>query len=190
MAFPRSGTVDTQTFSGTKDFLYATISASQSSNIGSGDHLKFDTISVSRPQLTSLVTGAAGGAAVTLDTATSYVNTNGTASIGRFTLRGGKVYKIDASPGYILFSTAAGLVILQWADVTGTPVLLGSPLQFLAYTSSTNDFADGDLSLIYQPGGGQNDQALLELRIIGAPTNLTSFGSTTKGLPTVLIETF
>src|SRR6266581_6482955 len=98
MAFPRSGTVDTQTFSGTKDFIFARLATTQSTNVGAADHLKFDTVDFSRPSVTQ-VTGALGGAAISLDTSTAYVNTSGAAAIGRFSVRGGKLYKLECSPG-------------------------------------------------------------------------------------------
>src|SRR4029077_4850457 len=191
MAFPRSGTVDTQTFSGTKDFVFGRTAALQNANIGAADHLKFDTVDFSRPTVAQL-TGALGGAAVSLDTSTTYVNTVGAASIGRFTVRGGKTYKLECSPGYVLFSTAAGLLTLQWVDVTvlGSQVALGTPLMIEPVTETTNDVAIGDLWTMYAPGGGQNDLFLLEVQIIGAPTALTSIGSATKGQPTVLVETY
>src|ERR1700687_148523 len=105
MAFPRSGTVDLQTFSGTKDFLFARMSALQNSNIGAADHLKFDTIDFSRP---SVATTPGSASAVSLDTATTYSNTVGAPSIGRFTVRGGKLYKLKSDLRYILSSGATG----------------------------------------------------------------------------------
>jgi hypothetical protein len=190
MAFPRSGTVDTQTFSGTKDFIFGHSSVTQSANLGVGDHLKFDTVDFSRPSV-GQVTGALGGAAVSLDTTTTYVNTNGTASIGRFSVRGGKLYKLECSPGYVLFSGATGLLTLQWFDMTSltTPAAVGQPGSIYAMTDASNDGSQGDLWTFYQPGGGQNDIFLLEVQITVA-TALTSIGNTAKGLPTVLVETY
>jgi len=190
MAFPRSGTVDTQTFSGTKDFVFAHSSALQGANIGVGDHLKIDTVDFSRPSVAQL-TGALGGASVLLDTTTAYVNTIGAASVGRFSVRGGKLYKLECSPGYALFSGATGALTLQWFDVTtlGSPVAIGQPLQLLSLTDAGNEVTNGDLWTMYQPGGGQNDIFLVEVQIT-AVTALTSIGNTAKGLPTVLIETY
>src|SRR6266404_3532138 len=190
MAFPRSGTVDTQTFSGTKDFIFAHSSALQNANIGAADHLKFDTVDFSRPSVAQL-TGALGGAAMSLDTSTAYVNTNGTASIGRISLRGGKMYKLECSPGYVLFSGATGLLSLQWFDMTSltTPVALGQPTSIYAQTDAAHDGANGDLLAFYNAGGGQNDVFLLEVQITVA-TAVTSIGNTAKGLPTILVETY
>lgn len=188
MAFPRSGTVDTQTFSGTKDFVFAHSSALQNSNIAANDHLKLDTVDFSRGNATTAA-GAASGGSVFLDTTTTYSNTDGAASLGRFTVRGGKLYKLEASPGYALFSGATGVLTLQWFDVTGTAAAVGQPLNLYVMTDASNDGAQGDLWTMYQPGGGQNDLFLLEVRI-QAVTALTSIGNTAKGLPTVLVETF
>jgi hypothetical protein len=190
MAFPRSGTVDTQTFSGTKDFVFGRLNTSQSTNIGSADHLKFDTVDFARGNV-STAAGAASGGSVFLDTSTTYTNTVGSASIGRITVRGGKLYKLECSPTYILFS-AAGSVTLQWVDVTvpAAQVVLGSPMLIDSVTNASHDATYGDLWTMYNPGGGQNDLFLLEVQIIGAPTNLTSFGSATKGQPSFMVETY
>lgn len=191
MAFPRSGTVDTQTFSGTKDLVFARSSVLQNANIGAADHLKFDTIDFSRGGQASAA-GAAGGGAVSLDTTTAYVNTVGAPAIGRFTVRGGKMYKLECSPGYILWSGATGTLVLQWFDVTtlGSPVAVGQPMQLLPMTAATNDASNGDLWTMYNPGGGQNDLFLLEVQIVGAPTVLTQIGAAGKGFPTVMVETY
>jgi len=190
MAFPRSGTVDTQTFSGTKDLVFVRSSVLQNANLGVGDHLKFDTVDFSRPSVAQL-TGALGGAAMSLDTSTAYVNTVGAASIGRFSIRGGKVYKLECSPGYFLFSGATGVVTLQWFDVTtlGSPVAVGQPLNIYTATDAGNENAQGDLWTFYAPGGGQNDNFLVEVQIT-AVTALTSIGAAGKGFPTALVETY
>jgi len=190
MAFPRSGTVDTQTFSGTKDFTFASQPALVNSNIGVGDHIQFTSVLFQRPLIVSPTTGAAGGAAITLDTTTSYVNTSGVASLGRFNVRGGKMYKLEMSPGYVLFSGATGSLGLQWFDVTtGSAASVGAPLLVNALTDASHENATGDLWTFYNPGGGQNDVFLLEVQIISV-TALTSIGNTSKGLPTALVETY
>lgn len=190
MAFPRSGTVDTQTFSGTKDFVMARSSALQNSNIAANDHLKFDTVDFSRPSVAQN-TGALGGAAVILDTATTYSNTSGVASIGRFSVRGGKLYKLTAAPGYVLFSGATGLLTLQFFDVTAAAgVAVGQPSSVYTQTDASQDGSSGGwLQAMYAPGGGQNDIFLLEVQITVA-TAVTSIGNTAKGMPTILVETY
>ena len=188
MAFPRSGTVDTQTFSGTKDFVFARSSVAQTTNIAANDHLKFDTVDFSRPSVAQL-TGALGGSAVSLDTSTAYSNTDGAASIGRFTVRGGKLYKLECSPGYIVWSGPTGLLTFQWFDVTGVAAAIGQPLQVLPVTQTVAEIGNGDLWTMYNPGGGQNDLFLLEVRLL-APTALTQVGIAAKGFPTVMVETY
>lgn len=188
MAFPRSGTVDTQTYSGTKDFILAHSSATQSSNISANDHLKFDTIDAARGGAASS-TGAVSGGSVRLDTITSYSNSNGAASLGRLSLQGGKTYKLDGSPGYCLFSGNTGVITFQWFDVTGTPAAIGQPQNLYAQTDASHEGAFGDLVAIFQPGGSSQDLFLVELRIT-AVTALTSIGDTAKGLPQFLVETF
>lgn len=188
MAFPRSGTVDTQTSSGTKDFILATLSAIQSTNIAANDHLKFDTIQVQRGGASSGA-GAAGGGAISLDTTTTYSNSNGAASLGRFSLQGGKVYKLTLNPGYFLFSGATGVITLRWNDVSGTPANIGNPLNTYALTTATNDGVNGSFVAMFAPGGSSQDLFLVEARIT-AVTALTSIGDTTKGLPVALVETY
>jgi hypothetical protein len=184
MAFPRSGTVDTQTFSGTKDFVAAHSSALQNSNISANDHLKLDTVDVARGGLSSGA-GAASGGAVILDTTTTYSNTDGAASLGRFSLKAGKTYKLTCHPGYFLFSGATGVITLQWYDVGGAAAAIGQPLNVYVATDASNDGATGSLVAFFQPG----TDTLVEVRI-AAVTALTSIGNTAKGLPVALVETY
>lgn len=193
MAFPRSGTVDTQTFSGTKDFVFARLNTTQNSNIGAADHIKFDTVDFARPaSAVNDPSGAQHTSAILLDTSTTYSLTSGAASIGRFTVRGGRLYRLYCDPGYVLFSGATGLLTLQWFDVTGAAgvALTGAPTIIEPVTQTTNDNASGMLDTFYNPGGGYNDLFLLEVQIVGAPTALTSIGSSTKGQVTALVETY
>ena len=191
MAFPRSGGVDTQTFSGTKDFIWASQPALVNANIGAADHIQFTSIVVSRPAAAaSDPSGALQGSSMLLDTTTAYANTSGVASLGRFSLRGGKMYKLECSPGYVLFSGATGLLTMQWFDVTGAAsVALGMPMSIFAQTDAGHDGVNGDLVHFLLTGGGQNDVTVVEVQITVA-TAVTSIGNTAKGLPTVLVETY
>jgi hypothetical protein len=190
MAFPRSGTVDTQGFSGIKDLIFGRSSVLQNANVAAADHLKFDTVDLARPPLAaSDPSGAQQGGSISLDTATTYVATVAVASIGRFSLRGGKTYKLECSPGYALFSGATGLLTLQWFDMTTVATAVGQPVSIYAATDAGNEGAIGDLWTFYAPGGGQNDIFLLEVQIVTA-TALTSIGAAAKGFPTVLVETY
>lgn len=190
MGFPRSGTVDTQTISGTKDFVAGRMNTTQAANIAVGDHLKFDTVDFARGGVgDSLGTGAKAGGSVSLDVATAYSSVSGAASLGRFSLRGGKLYKLDCSPGFIIFA-AAGRVGLQWFDVTGAAgVAIGAALAVDAFTTASNQSEMGSLRAFYAPGGGQNDVFLVEVQITIA-TSLTSFGIAASGQAQALVETY
>lgn len=186
MAFPRSGTVDTQTYSGTKDFVACKNSATQAANLGAGDHLKLDTVDFSRPAVTGSA-GALGGGSVKLDTTTAYVNTNGAASLGRFTLQGGKVYRLECSIGEVL--ATAGSVQIQWADVTAAPVLLGSPAIVYSATFATGEGSSGSCVAIYAPGGSAADSFLVEVRIVAVAGSPSSIGDPAKAAMYAIVET-
>jgi hypothetical protein len=188
MAFPRSGTVDSQTFSGTKDFIMARSSVLQNANIAAADHLKLDTVDFSRPSVVQN-TGALGGSAIALDVTTAYVATVAVAAIGRFSVRGGKLYKLTCSPGYVLFSGATGLLTLQWFDMTSVATAIGQPFSTYAQTDASHDGSTGHAQAMYLAGGGQNDVSLIEVQITVA-TAVTQIGAANKGFPTVLVETY
>jgi len=184
MGFPRSGTVDTQTRSGTKDLVAAKNSATQAANLGAGDHLKLDTVDFSRPTGSG---SAQGGGAVALDTTTAYSNTNGAASLGRFTLKGGKVYRLECQAGEVL--ATAGSVQIQWADVTGTPALLGSPAIIYSATFATGEGSSGGCIAFYAPGGSSADNFLVEVRIVAVAGAPSSIGDPAKGAMYAVVET-
>jgi hypothetical protein len=66
-----------------KSYLMATLFVPQSTNLGTNDHVKFNTITSSY------------GDKIILDTTTSYTNAINVASIGRFRLKGGSRYKVN-----------------------------------------------------------------------------------------------
>lgn len=190
MGFPRSGTVDTQTISGTKDFVLARSSVLQNANIAAADHLKFDTVDFARGGVgDSLGTGAKAGGAVSLDVSTAYSAVVAAASIGRFSVRGGKLYRLTLSPGYVLFSGATGLLTIQWFDMTTVATAVGQPFSVYAATDAGNEGTGGFAQAMYVAGGGQNDVFLLEAQITVA-TAVTQVGAAAKGFPTVLVETY
>lgn len=164
MPSPNTGDVNTSTRSGVKEYVFAKLDALQNANIGAGDHIKFDAVLASR------------GNSIVLDTATTYSNSNGAASIGRFTLKAGLTYKLFASCPYLLGSGATGLADLQWNDVTGTPAALAGTIQsLLVATTATNDIGGGNAIAIFTPAV----DSLVELRIITA-TALTQFGTAAR----------
>lgn len=173
MPAPNSGSVDSQNPSGVKEFVFAKLATQQSTNIGAGDHLKLDTVIASR------------GGAVRLDTSTAYSNSAGAASIGRFTLKAGRTYRLTASIPYVLGSGATGLLAVQWYDATLSANLPGSMAAALVATTATNDIGGGTAEAVFTPGR----DTLVEVRIITA-TALSQIGTTGAREPTVLVETF
>ena len=84
------------------EYLYAQTQTNQTSNLASGDHVKFDTVVTS------------SGSSVTLDTTTAYTTTGSNASVGRFTLQSGKTYRLSAAIPW----TNGSILRLQWYDTT------------------------------------------------------------------------
>jgi collagen type VII alpha len=75
----------------TTSYLKATLGTSQTTNLTAGtDHIKFDTVQTNF------------GSDITLDTATAYTSAQNVASLGRFTLKAGKTYRLTASLGTAL----------------------------------------------------------------------------------------
>lgn len=171
MAFPQSGNVNLSTKTGVVEYLFAKMDALQNSNVGANDHLKFETVLASR------------GGSITLDTSTAYVNTQGTASIGRFTLKAGLTYKLTASVPYFLGSGATGLLDVQWFDATNNAALPGVYQTMLVSTDASNDGAGSQAVAVFTPA----QDTLVELRIITA-TALTSIGTAARE-PFAFIET-
>lgn len=164
MPFPNAGDVNTSTKTGVKEYVFAKLDTLQNSNLTTSDHIKFDTVLSSR------------GSSVVLDTTTTYSNSNGAASIGRFSLKAGLTYKLYAQCPYLLGSGATGLADLQWNDVTGTPAALPGTVQsMLVATTATNDIGGGAAFAVFSPAV----DSLVELRILTA-TALTQFGTAAR----------
>lgn len=84
---------------------------SQSTNIASGDHIKFDNAAFTR------------GTAITLDTSTTYNSSTNTASIGRITLAAGKTYKLTGISCTASFTSTSAYLGLKWHNnTTNTPL--------------------------------------------------------------------
>lgn len=79
----------------TVDLINATTSGSIGTDVAAGNHVKFN------------VTDIVAGTGITLDSTTAYVNTTNTASLGRFTLKAGKTYRLSGSPGDISYTAAS-----------------------------------------------------------------------------------
>lgn len=172
MPRPFTGNTSNGTPSGVVEFVFAKLATQQGTNLAAGDHVKFDTVIASR------------GNSVILDTTTSYVTTQGAASIGRFTLKGNRTYRLRASVPYVLGSGATGLLAAQWFDATLAANLPGSQLAALVATTATNDIGGGVAESYFQPGR----DTLVELRIITG-TALSQIGTTGAREPIAWIET-
>lgn len=172
MPFPNAGTVDTQTPSGTKDFVFGKMATQQSTNIAAGDHLKFDT---------SL---ASSGNSAVLDTSTAYVTTIGAAAIGRVSLKANRRYRLRCDVPYILGSGATGLLDIQFYDATGNAATPGSVGTRMVSTTATNDDGGSAAESVFTPG----QDSLVEVRIVTA-TALSQIGHTTNRHPTLFVET-
>jgi len=174
MPFPNAGAVDTSTKEGVKGYLLARLATQQTTNVAANDHLKLDTVVAFR------------GSDITLDTTTAYVTTTGAASIGRFTLKAGKTYKLRAQVPYLLASGATGLLEAAFYDATaGAVISTGVGLAALVATTATHDIGGGLAEAIFTP----TQDSLVELRFIVA-TAVTQIGTTANNRqPSVFIET-
>ena len=92
-----------------RSVLHGYNSATYSTNVAVGDHLKFDTVKFSN------------GTGITLDTSTSYNTSTNTASLGRITLAAGKIYKLTGSINNVV---SASYNATQWYN-SDTGVALG-----------------------------------------------------------------
>ena len=87
----------------TQSILHGYVYSSYSSNLSTGDHIKFDNIAFVR------------GSNISLDTSSSYTTSTGVASIGRITLAAGKTYKLTAITCTAAFtSTSNAYIGLKW----------------------------------------------------------------------------
>lgn len=70
-----------------KSWMFAARPTAQTTNVITAKHIMLDTVN------------ASSGSDITLDTTTAYTDTLGVASIGRFTLKANKTYKLTGSAG-------------------------------------------------------------------------------------------
>ena len=107
-----SSTLSKQQLLAQKSYLQARVTNYYTSNISAGDHIKFN----------SVVNGS--GTDITLDTSTTYTSTAGVASIGRFTLKAGKTYKLYAT---VQGNGATGVnATFVWYNSTANAAVSGS----------------------------------------------------------------
>lgn len=134
------------------DYALAKLSAAQTTNLGSGDHVKWD--------------GSDAISGITLDTATAYTASAG-ASIGRFTLEAGKTYRLRAGLRGA-FSGNTGTLVYRWAKDDGTGV--GRFGVNFAMTVTSHEGTQGEAVAIVTPSGSER----YEVRFTAAPVALSS----------------
>ena len=137
---------------GNNDFMEARLSATQTTNLAVGDHIKWDTVQIS---------GASNN--ITLDTSTAYTTTAAVASIGRFTLLAGKTYKLTSS------LSVDGDASLIWYDATAG-ANISRAARHIPPQNATNVSGSGNAIGIFTP----SVDTLVELRftLAGSVTNI------------------
>lgn len=163
MPFPNAGNVNLATKSGVVEYVFAKLDTLQNANISANDHVKWDTVLASR------------GGSVALDVTTAFSAATGAASIGRFTLKAGLTYMLQAAIPYILGTGATGLLDVQWFDATLNAALPGVISSLLVATTATHDIGGGSPVAIFTPG----TDTLVELRLITV-TALTQIGTASR----------
>ena len=148
------------------EYVYVQLAGAQTSNVAAGDHVKFDTVVES------------SGTSVTLDTSTTYTTTAGAASIGRFTLKGGKTYRLDAGIPWADDTESR----FKWFDATNSADISGSTIH--VETSSTSTGVGCGCAIFTA-----TSDTLVELRVT-ANDGVAQFGHTTDKLyPSAIIQT-
>lgn len=141
-------------------YIFATLSAAQSTNISQGDHLKFDTVI------------ADGGTNVTLDTTTTYANGNNVASKGRFTLKANHTYYMKFIIPYTTYSGNGGSIYIAWTNADNgawiNPVGVAIP-----FDVAGDPYFNADQTVIVAP----SVDTRYEARLIGSPSQLIAIGS-------------
>jgi hypothetical protein len=128
-------------------------------NIAAGDHAKFDQV---------LTTGG-----VTLDTTTAYTSAPNVASLGRFTLKAGKTYKLAGHLGDIVYSPNTTNFVAYRLFNSDASISLGGQVTVSSdFTSGSNyDGSGGTADAIFTP----SVDTRVELRIFGAG-QMTGYG--------------
>lgn len=153
-------------------YMRAEMVADQSTNVTTGDHLKFNSVH------------ASSGSDITLDTATTYTNAGG-ASVGRFTLSAGKTYMLRSTVPRVLFGSADSSLQYQWYNVTAGAALGTSGGSLSATWSASTVSNDSFAETIIKPSA----TTLIELRMVAVNGTITSIGDGGSGrMPSAFIE--
>lgn len=159
------------------EYMVANLSANQTTNVSSGDHIKFNGLW--NGNMSSSGTTTTDN--ISLDTTTAYVTTNNVASIGRFTLGAGRTYELTAS-----LSATSGSGGFAWFNAnTGTQLSneakLLDNLQCIAKAIVTPSSSTRYEVRLTQTGPTtyHSSSAFAEVRIIGALPNGSNFAGST-----------
>jgi hypothetical protein len=150
----------------TANYLCATLSTAQSTNLSSNDHVKFDTV-VSNY-----------GNKITLDTSTAYTTSSGT-SIGRFTVKAGSSYNIDFDPAFMTLPASAWGTFLVYNVTTGSNVASSGWQSF----TGTGNSSYGSISTIFNA----ITDSILEIRMTIGAGSINSLGSNLPNIPRLRI---
>lgn len=150
-------------------YYSASMQTAQTSNLTSGDHVKFDT------------SGLYNGSDITLDTATTYTNATNVASRGRFTLKGGKIYHLVGQIPYMT-ANSGGFIEYAWYNVDAGGKV-GNQVNLETNNSATADFRSGYSEAVVSP----LTDTRYELRLMTSATS-TQIGTTGNLVPTAYIE--
>jgi hypothetical protein len=151
----------TITISRSPEYLEAYMSTNQTTNLGVGDHVKFNG------------TIATAGSNITLDTSTTYTNGAG-ASIGRFTLASGHTYWLFGNLTSVVYNTSSDAIYYYWYNVTAGAAIGPTVYNTAPARNNTSQ------NLVQAPAVGviiTGASTLVELRILAGGT-ITRLGDT------------
>jgi len=144
----------TITVSRSPEYLEAYMNNNQTTNVGVGDHVKFNA------------TIATAGTNISLDTSSTYTNGGG-ASIGRFTLATGHTYWLFGNLTSVLYSSSADAIYYYWYNVTA-----GAQIGPTVYNTAPGRNGTSQ-NLVQAPAVGvitTGTSTLVELRILTGGT--------------------
>ena len=156
----------------TRSILAGSLRAQQSTNISSGDHIKFDTVA-------SII-----GSNISLDTTTAYVNTANTASIGRIVCQAGGTYRLVGQIPFLLGTQDSAYVQFAWYNADTNILVPNANLSIIGMgTSPSNTYRSGFAECYVSP----LTPTRYELRLIQS-NFVTQIGTTNEITPTFYAE--
>ena len=156
----------------TRSILAGSLRAQQTTNVSSGDHIKFDTVA-------SII-----GSNISLDTTTAYVNTANTASIGRIVCQAGGTYRFVAQIPFLFGTADNAYVKFAWYNADTNTLVPNANLVIAGMATATgNTYRSGFAECYVSP----LTPTRYELRI-EQNSFVTMIGSTNDLTPTFYAE--